>query len=1440
VCKVLFNGCGNIHYLYEKSVYEEREISSASPRSSGYTSEGDLKDSRSMLLNYLCTVITNSAYPKRHISEFSDEKGDSRNAEHLYTLMASLIALRLSPELVYPLRDGPYDCIATEKMMSDSEISVLCDNYAALLMNHRSQETFHSFHPDGTQIGILRVVLVLASGDQWIRRRLGDFSYDGKDLLSYLYLDCLFPKDIDIDPDAIEGESLGATCQTATSREIAYALLYQLCKSDERNLSKLLSIMNHTEINMNENEKNSNQINENENNHREEEKKRKKLAERIRSVQWEYDPNALIKEEGSFVGLVNQGGTCYMNSFLQQLYHIPAFADGLLSITTASDSLNEGISTLDGDSYSNNDTLHNDNGSILPPVRVDNEENLGSTPPSDQRLLFQLQVMFGYLRLSEKRFFDTLSFCQAFSDYDGQPISLIEQKDINEFAGMLFDKLECNPLCSALLSQTVRGAMVFKTRSTETPYQSEREEPFYMITAEVKDKATLEDSLELYVANELFNGDNKLEDPVAGRKVDALRGCSFRTLPPTLIIHLKRFDFDLESMDRRKVNDHLSFPMELNMFPYTEEGLLAKEAKKSPIGGDLFEMDEKREDDGSLTLIGSRGQGGDEKDEGGDREDLRGKGGEGRMGPGSRAEVPIVHSDDYYQYSLKGIVAHTGLIDRGHYYSFIKERSTHKWLEFNDRNVLPFGVEAIPSECFGGEETVPTPNGFQKRMKQNSAYLLLYERQVTGVVQRTEIRQTTDASGISKADILHQSSGDLSDFLQSCGQDKDIKQTDGDTILLHPLSLNVSFASEIDLRLSGVQDGYIHRDIPGGTGVLGVKSSLSVGSAICRRVLKAVWSENMSFQRERSLFDKMHLIFLWQLQRGSVIEDLCQRISGNEGVRAEGDATSNHIIVTDDSRSSALSSLSSIVLICLRFNIEILARARATSCVPLYFQQLEVLILRDTSRVCAEAVLNELCSSPNSYNPDELNKESTDVHNDKSDTNGIGKNDIESRQNKKTSLHKERTNVLKSCHPWVISMFIQCPHEGTIKAFCRFLLTCIKALRSKHKKEYLSTTPAPYTPGSTVPTSSFSSLISNNDSDNVVRHINNDDYYDSCVTRFVDKLLIITEKVRPEDITGGDGYKYLTFLLFQISNFGVEEKFMLIHLGGIHKLVTSVMSANYSVTQIPVDELYHSVDLISMLIRSTIIPSPEPIDVLSPFLFPQILTLPPDANTNKSPEYPAKSEYHIRSMNPDKSEYSNKFFNPDKSEYPIERVIPDESSIPVIPTLSARDLKSFVNGVYLEDALNISTSQTALAIQHFCWSRGVEETKKILLFLTDKINDCTVIVTGVDLSYRPYFRTCSEVLLGEFVDVGVYESVLHSLLSTADALVSRQCPNDAEFLYAVMKLLHRIGTRSAEGHECVQRLKLLRYTFTNEPKMYTNTPLPSIKNLTLNQYKTMK
>lgn len=46
---------------------------------------------------------------------------------------------------------------------------------------------------------------------------------------------------------------------------------------------------------------------------------------------------------------------------------------------------------------------------------------------------------------------------------------------------------------------------------------------------------------------------------------------------------------------------------------------------------------------------------------------------------------------------------HLGYADSGHYYSFIQDRNSSKWYEFNDTVVRDFNIDDLPEEAFGGE-----------------------------------------------------------------------------------------------------------------------------------------------------------------------------------------------------------------------------------------------------------------------------------------------------------------------------------------------------------------------------------------------------------------------------------------------------------------------------------------------------------------------------------------------------------------------------------------------------------------------------------------------------------------------------------------------------------------------------------------------------------------
>ena len=174
---------------------------------------------------------------------------------------------------------------------------------------------------------------------------------------------------------------------------------------------------------------------------------------------------------------------------------------------------------------------------------------------------------------------------------------------------------------------------------------------------------------------------------------------SIRKLPKTLVIQLKRFHYDHETARAVKFDDHFEFPRSLDLFPYTTEGIRQAERSEIKIG-------EKR----SRTL--------------------------------STSALPVAskRSSSFKQqsctrqnYDLVGIVVHSGQASAGHYYSFIKDRQTEKWLKFNDTTVEEFKMtdESLVQECFGGSFKVKKHPGStlpENRQRYWNAYMLFYEK----------------------------------------------------------------------------------------------------------------------------------------------------------------------------------------------------------------------------------------------------------------------------------------------------------------------------------------------------------------------------------------------------------------------------------------------------------------------------------------------------------------------------------------------------------------------------------------------------------------------------------------------------------------------------------------------------------------------------------------
>lgn len=63
----------------------------------------------------------------------------------------------------------------------------------------------------------------------------------------------------------------------------------------------------------------------------------------------------------------------------------------------------------------------------------------------------------------------------------------------------------------------------------------------------------------------MLEGDNAYYCEKCEKKINTLKRCCLKRMPNVLILVLKRFEFDFDTMTKIKVNEYCEFPTELNM-----------------------------------------------------------------------------------------------------------------------------------------------------------------------------------------------------------------------------------------------------------------------------------------------------------------------------------------------------------------------------------------------------------------------------------------------------------------------------------------------------------------------------------------------------------------------------------------------------------------------------------------------------------------------------------------------------------------------------------------------------------------------------------------------------------------------------------------------------------------------------------------------------------
>ena len=242
---------------------------------------------------------------------------------------------------------------------------------------------------------------------------------------------------------------------------------------------------------------------------------------------WELDTSETNTQK--YIGLKNLSSTCYMNSILQQIFMIPMLRETILSIKNS----------------------------------------------KEKTVLFELQLLFSALKVYESQYYDPSSFVLA------NKLNFYEQMDADEYFGIFIDKIESDIKNLYPNDSENKYKDLFRfffgikaldeLKFVDCNHKRYNEFFYNNIQLEVKGFNNLDSSMKNYFKTEIMDGENKINCEECHMKRTCHKRQIFKSLPNILVINLKRFEFDYNTMLKSKLNNYFEFPFELDMKEYLIE-----------------------------------------------------------------------------------------------------------------------------------------------------------------------------------------------------------------------------------------------------------------------------------------------------------------------------------------------------------------------------------------------------------------------------------------------------------------------------------------------------------------------------------------------------------------------------------------------------------------------------------------------------------------------------------------------------------------------------------------------------------------------------------------------------------------------------------------------------------------------------------------------------
>jgi ubiquitin C-terminal hydrolase len=164
------------------------------------------------------------------------------------------------------------------------------------------------------------------------------------------------------------------------------------------------------------------------------------------------------------------------------------------------------------------------------------------------------------LQETEKKYYTPRDFTKTFC-IEGGPVNVTRQQDAQEFFNIISDNIESQlkgTKNANLLKEILGGEICSEVKSLEDEYEyvSQTMEPFFSIQLDIKNRKSIQEALDFYIKPDILEGDNKYYCEKYDKKIRAHKRAFLNKASNTLIINLKRFEFDYTSFRKYKVNDY--------------------------------------------------------------------------------------------------------------------------------------------------------------------------------------------------------------------------------------------------------------------------------------------------------------------------------------------------------------------------------------------------------------------------------------------------------------------------------------------------------------------------------------------------------------------------------------------------------------------------------------------------------------------------------------------------------------------------------------------------------------------------------------------------------------------------------------------------------------------------------------------------------------------